>query len=459
MITLLSSPFLPSPLLSSPLLPVSRLSPLLCTAHCYKTGLAKQKEKNSLAKDDLLDMIRFGADSAVHVSALPDGELDIDALLEASVQKVRKLLMLGRRKLKLLPVKTNEFQRSFSGRSTSFNLSTVTSYDKTKDVFYDQTSSKAPPSKREFYLEIGKRRREHVEGFYNEDESFRSKIRLAEVEKKPKVKPVKVPLKIPRNFSLPTFHEHQFLNISRLTELYELRISAWKLAHQLNHVNGSLASILKVRTGISDSISHLLGHQGQWTDELQLELDRLLAEGFPSWSIKDFSTFKRALYDYGRNDTLAIAGAMVNKSKDEVERYVAAFFSKGPEWLRSWGTTIRNVEMAEEEMLQRLRMIQVLALTCYCTMMGWERVVGEVYAQIYTFALPDLRCSYHFACPALCVRFFTALLHLHLLDTAPAPSLLSRLLTIHYQNQQHTSHLDMLIPITPPHDPSQSPFF
>ena len=33
-------------------------------------------------------MIRFGADSAIHVSTLPDGELDIETLLAASAQKV-----------------------------------------------------------------------------------------------------------------------------------------------------------------------------------------------------------------------------------------------------------------------------------------------------------------------------------------------------------------------------------
>ena len=36
-------------------------------------------------KEELLEMIRFGADSAVRVSDFPDGQLDIKALIQVGV--------------------------------------------------------------------------------------------------------------------------------------------------------------------------------------------------------------------------------------------------------------------------------------------------------------------------------------------------------------------------------------
>ena len=105
---------------------------------------------------------------------------------------------------------------------------------------------------------------------------------------------------------------------------------------------------------------------GKWTSALQLELDQLLDEGFVSWTMKDFLTFKRALYEFGRNETEAIAGAMVNKSKEEVERYVSNFFAKGPHAIRNWNATIRNVEQVEEEILQRQKMIEVRSRCFLC---------------------------------------------------------------------------------------------
>ena len=114
-------------------------------------------------------------------------------------------------------------------------------------MFYERSSSKPSSSRNEFYLEIGKRRREHVEGFYNEDDSFRSKIRLDDCEKKPKVKPAKVQLRMPRNFSLPSFYEHQLLDVSRISQLYETRIAAWKAAMtKATSPNQSIEEILKV---------------------------------------------------------------------------------------------------------------------------------------------------------------------------------------------------------------------
>ncbi|KAL0323491.1 UNVERIFIED_CONTAM: ISWI chromatin-remodeling complex ATPase CHR11 [Sesamum angustifolium] len=61
------------------------------------------------------------------------------------------------------------------------------------------------------------------------------------------------------------------------------------------------------------------------TAEEQEEKERLLEEGFSTWSRRDFNTFIRACEKYGRNDIQSIASEMEGKSEEEVERYAQVF--------------------------------------------------------------------------------------------------------------------------------------
>ena len=54
----------------------------------------------------------------------------------------------------------------------------------------------------------------------------------------------------------------------------------------------------------------------------------MLAEGFSSWTKRDFNMFLRASERYGRNDIDKIASSVTTKTKEEVQRYHEVFWKR-----------------------------------------------------------------------------------------------------------------------------------
>lgn len=82
------------------------------------------------------------------------------------------------------------------------------------------------------------------------------------------------------------------------------------------------------------------------TAEEREEKERLLEEGFSSWSRRDFNTFIRACEKYGRNDIKGIASEMEGKTEEEVERYAKIFKERYRE-LNDYDRIIKNIERGE----------------------------------------------------------------------------------------------------------------
>ncbi|KAL8528569.1 hypothetical protein ACS0TY_006116 [Phlomoides rotata] len=63
------------------------------------------------------------------------------------------------------------------------------------------------------------------------------------------------------------------------------------------------------------------------TVEEQKEKERLLEEGFSTWSLKDFNSFIRPCEKYDRHDIKGIASEIEGETEEEVERYANVFRS------------------------------------------------------------------------------------------------------------------------------------
>ena len=74
---------------------------------------------------------------------------------------------------------------------------------------------------------------------------------------------------------------------------------------------------------------------GSLTRAQKNEQEKLLKEGFPSWSRRHFQTVIKCLEEYGRNDGIArvVHGAIPEKSQEEIERYIDALFKRGKKFL------------------------------------------------------------------------------------------------------------------------------
>ncbi|KAG8480940.1 hypothetical protein CXB51_025619 [Gossypium anomalum] len=129
-------------------------------------------------------------------------------------------------------------------------------------------------------------------------------------------------------------HDFQFFNTQRLSELYEKEVRYLMQTHQKNQVKDTI-----------DVDEPEEGGDPLTAEELE-EKERLLEEGFSSWSRRDFNTFIRACEKYGRNDIKSIASEMEGKTDQEVERYAKVFKERFKE-LNDYDRIIKNIERGE----------------------------------------------------------------------------------------------------------------
>jgi SWI/SNF-related matrix-associated actin-dependent regulator of chromatin subfamily A member 5 len=93
--------------------------------------------------------------------------------------------------------------------------------------------------------------------------------------------------------------------------------------------------------------------------EDQAEKDRLLAEGFPDWSRKDFKSFCSSMERHGRYDLTSILEDMTSESGKEIsdlKRYFVAFWTNYTR-ISDWKKIIERIERGEKKIL-RLRQIR-----------------------------------------------------------------------------------------------------
>ena len=349
---------------------------------------ARSGNKGGLGKEELLEMIRFGADAVVRNASLqaqpppppptarplrqarsshgareqpaqqqqqqqqqakdadaagaeailsPDLELlDIDSLLASGASR------------------TAQLHASVLGRASSLAHLTMasgksTGWDRTKDRLYN-TSLSLPldvgnathlantsnihtrsdggasggggaglDSGTAFYIDLGKRRRTHVTGFYNEEAAFREQLRwskqagasVAELEVSSEDKTGEVVLKVPRNLSCPPLSDSMLIDTAAVAALYRRKRQAWL---DRNAASLSDEHLMKLRKSLlGEDAEHLpvpedsapeeaAGQEREgrcWGPAQEEELQAHFDNGFLDWSPRDMMSFKAAMLSHG----------------------------------------------------------------------------------------------------------------------------------------------------------------
>jgi hypothetical protein len=91
-------------------------------------------------------------------------------------------------------------------------------------------------------------------------------------------------------------------------------------------------------------------------DALRAEKERILAEGFMSWTRRDHKTFLAACERYDQDSAAAVVTEVkesADKSADEVKRYYDAFFTKGPSLLPDWKKIEEKLQRAHVQLARR----------------------------------------------------------------------------------------------------------
>ena len=95
------------------------------------------------------------------------------------------------------------------------------------------------------------------------------------------------------------------------------------------------------------------------SSEEEAQKKKLLAEGFPDWSRKDFRSFCSSIERFGRFDIINIVkevSSLCGKSEREVKRYYVCFWLHYKR-LNDWKKTIEKIEKGERKIL-KLRQIR-----------------------------------------------------------------------------------------------------
>ncbi|CAN1129675.1 ISWI chromatin-remodeling complex ATPase CHR17 [Linum perenne] len=296
--------------------------------------LAEQKAVN---KDELLQMVRFGAEMVFSSKDSTITDEDIDRIIAKGEEATAEL---------------DAKMKKFTEDAIKFKMDdTAELYDFDDDKDENKVDFKKIVS--DNWIEPPKRERKRN---YSESEYFKQTMRQG-APAKPKEP------RIPR---MPQLHDFQFFNTQRLGELYEkevmylmvgsslfyavlffclfvvrlfniLTLCPWFTCQQLHQKN-------QVKDTIDVDESEEAG-EPLTAEELE-EKEKLLEEGFSSWGRRDFNTFIRACEKYGRDDIQSIATEMEGKTEEEVERYAQVFKERYKE-LNDYDRIIKNIERGE----------------------------------------------------------------------------------------------------------------
>ncbi|KAL6343808.1 hypothetical protein AAG906_027579 [Vitis piasezkii] len=264
--------------------------------------LAEQKTVN---KDELLQMVRFGAEMVFSSKDSTITDEDIDRIIAKGEEATAEL---------------DAKMKKFTEDAIKFKMDdTAELYDFDDEKDENKFDFKKIVS--ENWIEPPKRERKRN---YSESEYFKQTMRQGAPAKQ----------REPRIPRMPQLHDFQFFNTQRLNELYEKEVRYLMQTHQKNQLKDSID--VDEPEDLGDPL----------TAEEQEEKERLLEEGFSSWSRRDFNTFIRACEKYGRNDVKSIASEMEGKTEEEVERYAKAFKERYKE-LNDYDRIIKNIERGE----------------------------------------------------------------------------------------------------------------
>eukprot|EP00914_Ancora_sagittata_P003160 GHVO01006530.1.p1 GENE.GHVO01006530.1~~GHVO01006530.1.p1 ORF type:complete len:422 (+),score=93.68 GHVO01006530.1:458-1723(+) len=261
-------------------------------------GRLSDKHKQ-LNKNELMNMIQFGADQIFKAGTNSEiTDTDLEAILERGEKKTAEQneKLVGQVKKSLL----------------DFSNANVAKMYEFEGVDYAEAQKTAD---RQAWAQMGVAALE-------EERGSKRRVRLIQEQwdslRREQMGQLGQKLK-----QLPTFHDWQFFNRIRLSELHEAQARA-EVANEVG-----------------------------LTDEEKEELTILLDEGFSEWTRKDFQSFIRGCELYGRESFDKICDELGgSKTKEEVMRYSDVFWRRLNE-LTDSDKILRRVQLGEETIKKR----------------------------------------------------------------------------------------------------------
>lgn len=268
-------------------------------AMVIQQGRLTEKSNSKVNKDDLLNMVRYGAELVFSSEAGNITDADIDSIIQKGEKDTKEL---------------NDKMQEFTENAVKFALDGGISLYEYKDE--EEVPAPAGLDLKAIisnnWVDPPKRERRRVLN-YSETEYYKQAMKTAKADRPAG----------PRLPKMPHLQDFQFFDIARLTELYEKEntFELWK-HQQLAKDDGNRSNQGgSNEDGASDQMQPGEGDPQPLTEEETNEKQNLLESGFASWNRRDFNAFVRACEKWGRLDLTKIATEVDGKTEEEVKLY------------------------------------------------------------------------------------------------------------------------------------------
>ncbi|GLI59043.1 hypothetical protein VaNZ11_000871 [Volvox africanus] len=298
-------------------------------------GRLTENNATKVNKDDLINMVRYGAELVFSSDSSNITDADIDAIIKKGERDTADL---------------NQKMQQFTENAMKFTMDGGLAYDfkdedeggtDIGDLKAIMGSNWVDPPKRE--------RKRHLLN-YNDAEYYKNALKAG----------VKGDPRGPRLPKMPVLQDFQFYNVTRIQELYEKEHLYETHKHAMAAKEATLKNQGASEEALAEALAPSMDDPQPLTEEEQTEREQLLEDGFKDWTKRDFNAFVRACEKYGRENIPQIAAEVDGKTEDEVRAYAKVFWKRYRE-LSDWEKVIKNIERGEQKIQRQQDIMNAVA--------------------------------------------------------------------------------------------------
>ena len=302
-----------------------------------------QENKKNLGKDELLAMVRFGAEKIFDSSSTTITDEDVDAIMARGEEETKAL---------------NSKMQGFTEKAIQFSMGAENSLyefededDKKVDALPEGIDMKTIISSN--WIDPPKRERKKN---YNETDYYRNAMAQA-------ARPAKA--SGPKIAKLQQMSDFQFYNTARIQEIYDKDVRRktydWNKDRKKeeNAAKGEENAAKGEENAATEAEEEDTNAPPAVTDEEKAEMEMLLSQGFTEWSRRDFQAFCRLSEKHGRDAIESVASEMEGKTLKEVKDYAAVFWQRYTE-IADHQRIISNIEKGEQKIQRQHDMLKAV---------------------------------------------------------------------------------------------------
>lgn len=312
-------------------------------------------------KDDLLSMVRYGAEMVFSSEPSKITAEDIDAIIQKGERSTAELNQ------KLQSFSENAMKFAMDGGISAYDFAEEKEPENLDQV--DQLKQLMGAN----WVDPPKRERKRIVSYAETHPQGR----------KDGSKPAG-----PKVTKFPALPDYHFYDNARINE-----INKKQEAYEIQEHNKTQRRAAMEAQGCSPEVidkelaSEEYHNAVPLTEEDVKEREELMSKGFSNWTRKDFNAFVRACERHGRRSIVEIAKEVEGKSEEEVRAYAKVFLERGASHLQDADRIFKNIERGEQRIQRQAAIMTAIATKLNKYKNPWQELkfqYGPAKGKAYT---------------------------------------------------------------------------